>query len=56
MTAEAARTQWALEGSAVRLVGRTDITVRGGYVLDMNRTPGRDAHATYLSVGTRWGF
>jgi hypothetical protein len=52
----AARTQWALEGSAVRFVGRSDITVRGGYVLDMNRTPARDARTTYLSVGSRWGF
>ena len=50
------RTQWALEGSAVRFRGASEITVRGGLILDVNRWPGRDGHARYISVATRLGF
>ncbi|MEI6739313.1 MAG: hypothetical protein WCK74_03285 [Gemmatimonadaceae bacterium] len=51
-----ARTQWALEASAVRFVGAGDVTLRLGWVVDVNRAPGHDGHAAYLSVGSRWGF
>lgn len=52
----ATRTQWALESSAARFVGQMEVTVRGGYVLDINRVAGQDGSAGYLSVGSRWKF
>jgi hypothetical protein len=51
-----ARTQWALESTGVRFIGNHEISVRAGYVLDVNRQPTRDARSAYLSVGSRWSL
>lgn len=51
-----ARSQWALEGSATRFVGKHDLFMRAGWVLDVNRRPGADAAARFLTLGTRLGY
>lgn len=53
--AAAARSQWAVEGSATRFVGKHDLFMRAGLVLDVNRRPGTDATAKFLALGVRMG-
>ena len=50
------RTQWAVETSLLRFVGRSDVLLRGGYILDVNRWPGLNGRASYLSLSTRVGL
>ncbi len=49
--AEATRSQWALEASALRFRGRIDLTARAGVLFDLNRTPGKDVTSLFVGVG-----
>ena len=53
VTQATARSQWYAEANSVRFVGAQELFAKVGVVFDLNRTPGRNASNTFLSLGVK---